>query len=80
MTNKECAQTLFGVELQGFSIWAEREYREPIDQILRKMDNSISFVNGLIGRLITSKRIPDDMKVDDLLKAINYILEIAKPY
>ena len=80
MTNKEAAQYLFGTHLSGFSIWAEKQYKEPIDQILRKMNQSISFVEELIGQLITSKRVPDDMTTGDLLKAINYILEIAKEY
>lgn len=80
MTNKEAAQYLFGTHLAGFTIWAEKAYKEPVDQILRKMDQSMSFVNKLIGELITSKRIPEEMQVGDLLKAINYILEIAKEY
>lgn len=80
MTNKEAAQYLFGIHLNGFSIWAEKQYKEPVDQILRKMNQSISFVEELIGQLITSKRVPDDMTTGDLLKAINYILEIAKEY
>lgn len=78
MTNKEAAQYLFGTYLNGFSIWAEKQYKEPVDQILRKMNQSISFVEELIGQLITSKRVPDDMTTGNLLKAINYILEIAK--
>jgi hypothetical protein len=80
MTNKEAAQYLFGIHFTGFSIWAEKQYKEPVDQILRKMNQSISFVEELIGQLITSKRVPDDMTTGDLLKAINYILEIAKEY
>lgn len=80
MIQKECAQRLFGITLVGFTVWAEKEYKEPIDQILRKMNNSITFVNTMIGKLITSKRVPDDMEVGDLLKAIDYILEIAKEY
>ena len=78
MNKKEAAQYLFGVELAGFVLWAERQYKEPIDQILRKMDQSITFVETMVGKLIISKRVPDDMRTEDLLKAINYILEIAK--
>jgi len=78
--NKYYAQKLFGITLAGFTIWAEKQYKEPIDQILRKMNNSISFVESMIGSLITSKRVPEDMETGDLLKAINYILEIAKSY
>lgn len=77
---KWSAQKLFGVTLSGFTLWAEREYKEPIDQVLRKMDSSISFVESMIGKLILSKRIPDDMTAQEITGAINYILKIAKEY
>lgn len=78
--DKWCAQKLFGITLAGFTLWAEREYKEPVDQVLRKMNSSISFVESMIGKLILSKRVPDDMTTQEIIGAINYILKVAKEY
>ncbi len=71
---KQMAQRVFGIRYAGWVNFLEVTFKEPYDQIERRMLENAQFYNKVL--LAARNRFPKDLTVVDAVRVFDYILSL----
>lgn len=75
VATKQAAKRLFGTHYAGWVNFLEINFKEPYDQIERRMCEDKQFYNKVL-LVACRERVPSNWKVEDVVKVFDYILSL----